>query len=125
MANGEFEIKIECYLVMGQFIRHWATGKVSRPDTIEDLKKDYGAYITLGPGFKDTDKIQYLPAAPANTVSIVLPDASDLELPPENPYPLPDFYDAVYSKERPKIPKDKAEEFRSRRIADYAMRKCV
>ena len=129
MADNEFSMEILDYLALGGKIREWSENRDNAPKTIADLlKAEYSGIVRLGVGFqkpaKQAEEIVYFEAPPTGTISIVIPNKDDLQIVPEKPYPMPNFYDVVYQGS-PNIPDTEVDNFRSRRIADYALRKCV
>ncbi|WP_299693588.1 hypothetical protein [uncultured Tateyamaria sp.] len=137
MADDPYEIRILNFQQLGERVADWATGEKPRPARIKDLIAlldvafDDGGLrnvMALGAGFHEADKqdenISYLRATPSESISVLLPHPEDLakDPPTEDEYELPDFYNRVYNSE-PNIVNSK--NFRSERIADYAMRKCV
>jgi len=131
MAHEKFKMEILDYLALGEKIREWSVNRDNAPKTIGDLlKPEYNSIVRLGAGFeepaKQLEEIVYIDAPPTGTVSIVIPNKDDLQIEPEKPYPIPNFYDVIYQNS-PTLPDDDVEidKFRSRRIADYAMNKCV
>lgn len=122
----DFTIVVNDYQKFGELIRAWAADRSTIPVTVKDFRDQVsnGKIVTLGKGFKDGDLIQLLEPK-LRTVSLIVPDVKDLApLPANVPYDLPVFYEEAFHAE-PDIPEDEKENFRSKRIADYAMRKCV
>lgn len=121
---ADFDIIINNFEEFGNMIRAWATDSSSMPRTIGQFRAQVasGLLVELGPGFKDEDDLAIFLAPSKRTVSLVLPHPDDLADAIPGPYPLPGFYDQAYGG-APSIPDN--EVFRSKRIADYVMRKCV
>ena len=120
---ADFKITIDGPEEFGNLIQDWSKDLSLKPATVGEFRALVPERIVkLGAGFLNADLIEYFKAPPKSKVSIVLPDESDLGDPIPDPYPLADFYDEVYGGS-PTIPDN--EVFRSKRISDYVMKKCV
>ncbi len=120
-----YEIKIKNYLKMGEVLQGWARDAKSVPKTVGDFRAQVPSNVAeLAEEFKDTELLQIFNAPDQKVVSIMLPHPDDLDLPPPSPYTLPDFYDEAYNATLV-TPSEEEHNFRSKRIADYALRKCV
>ncbi len=121
---ADFNIKINNFERFGELIKEWATNPSSLPRTVGEFRQKVapGVVVELGSDFKDEDDLAVFLAPSKRTLSLVLPHPDDLSDPIPQPYPLPEFYDDAYNGS-PNIPNP--EVFRSKRIADYVMRKCV
>jgi hypothetical protein len=131
-------IEIYKWQEFGERIADWANGKYPRPARVRDLIElienvdvavgGLRGIMEIGPGFREPEKldenITYFEAPNEESLGVLMPHPDDLKKdpPPEDQYILPSFYDRVYGHE-PNI--TNSENFRSERIADYAMRKCV
>lgn len=139
MADEKYKIEIHDYQKLGERIADWANGDRPRParvmdliELIENVSPDDGglkSVIELGPGFyepaKQLENVTYFDAPDEETISVLIPHPKDLAkpAPPEATYRPPIFYNRLYG-HAPNPPADSAV-FRSERIGDYAMRKCV
>ncbi len=120
-----YEIKIKNYLEMGEILQGWARNADTVPATVGDFRAQVPSNVAeLADEFKDEDPLQIFNAPDQKVVSIMLPHPDDLDLPPPSPYTLPDFYDEAYDATLV-TPPEEEHNFRSKRIADYALRKCV
>ena len=122
----DYSVVIGDWLTFGDLVKFWASNPEAVPQSVGQFKDQVPeAVVRLGMDFKDSDPIQTTHLPPKTKLSLVLPDPVDLEpLAPGQSYPLPDFYSLMAFDRRPDSIED-TEEFRSCRIADYAMRKCV
>lgn len=128
MTTDRF-IRVLRYDLFGDIVRRWAAGQDPVPVTVGDFRAAVSAAIAeVGPGYKD-DEALFIARMPAmeDQLSLVLPDTRDLEgaLPAGN-WPLPDFY-SVMAFEGAAIVVEEAdkEAFKSSRIADYCVAKCM
>ncbi len=128
MTTDRF-IRVLQYDLFGAIVRRWAAGQEPVPATVGAFRAAVSATIAeVGPGYADDEAI-HIARMPSmeDQLSLVLPDTRDLEgaLPAGN-WPLPDFYSALAFEGAP-IVVDEAdkEAFKSSRIADYCVAKCM
>ena len=119
------EVKIHDAVAFGEIIKDWAINRGSVPRTIGQFRQMVsGAVVELGEGFENHEEITFFDAPPRGNLNIVLPAVSDLTDETPVNYPLHPFYsELAFDGRDPNITDIDA--FRSARIADYVMRKCV
>lgn len=125
MADKRLVVTAGAYEAVGNKIREWSENPDSAPRTVGQLKAQLGANITVE-HFQDDEPLTLIFLPPTSTAHLVVPHFSDLGHELHDGYVPPDFYSTIAFGDRPAdVAEADRERFRSCRIADYSMAKCV
>ena len=120
------DMEIRDFEAFGRIIIEWAKNPDDAPRRVGEFRDKVAENIVfLGGSFANDDPIDLFQAPPHSRLSLMLPHPDDLtEMPDGEEYPLPGFYQLMaFGGMQPNITDNN--DFRSCRIADYVMRKCV
>jgi hypothetical protein len=126
-----FDDTVENWRLWGEIVENWIYARLDKPTDTAKLINQMTAHGITNPSVygpaRAVEITQYDPSAP---LYLVLPSPDMLKEGAKStvagqPYPLPVFYDAVYSGARRDFAADEITIFSPRRVGEYVINACM